>query len=76
MRYNPPPSPDRCSCGGKLVQRQDDTEEVVRKRYDEYLAKTAPLLDYYRKRGLVRAVKGVGTLDEVTARLKTAIGIK
>jgi adenylate kinase len=76
LRYNPPPSPDRCSCGGKLVQRQDDTEEVVRKRYDEYLAKTAPLLDYYRKRGLVRAVNGVGTLDEVTARLKTAIGIK
>jgi adenylate kinase len=76
LRYNPPPSPDRCSCGGKLVQRQDDTEEVVRKRFDEYLAKTAPLLDYYRKRGLVRAVNGVGTLDEVTARLKTAIGIK
>ena len=76
LRYNPPPSPDRCSCGGKLVQRADDTEEVVRKRYDEYLAKTAPLLDYYRKRGLVRAVNGVGTLDEVTARLKTAIGIK
>jgi adenylate kinase len=58
------------------VQRADDTEEVVRKRFDEYLAKTAPLLDYYRKRGLVRAVNGVGTLDEVTARLKTAIGIK
>lgn len=76
LRYNPPPSPDRCSCGGKLVQRADDTEEVVRKRFDEYLAKTAPLLDYYRKRGLVRAVNGVGTLDEVTARLKSAIGIK
>jgi adenylate kinase len=76
LRYNPPPSPDRCSCGGKLVQREDDKEEVVRKRYDEYLAKTAPLLDYYGKRGLVRAVNGVGTLDEVTARLKAAIGIK
>src|SRR5690348_12462583 len=47
LRYNPPPSPDRCTCGGKLVQRQDDTEEVVRKRYEEYLSKTAPLLDYY-----------------------------
>ncbi len=75
LRYNPPPSPDRCSCGGKLVQRKDDTEEVVRKRYEEYLAKTAPLLTYYGKKGLVRSVDGVGTLDEVTERLEQAIGI-
>jgi len=74
LRYNPPPSPDRCSCGGKLVQRPDDTEEVVRKRYEEYLSKTAPLLDYYGEKGLVRTVDGVGSLDEVTARLRTAIG--
>lgn len=76
LRYNPPPSPDRCSCGGKLVQRKDDTEEVVRKRFDEYLAKTAPLLDYYAGRGLVRPVNGVGSLDEVTARIEKAIGPK
>jgi adenylate kinase len=74
LRYNPPPSPDLCSCGGKLVQRQDDTEEVVRKRYEEYLAKTAPLLSYYEKKGVVRSVDGVGTLDEVTERLERAIG--
>jgi len=75
LRYNPPPSPDRCTCGGALTQRQDDTEEVVRKRNEEYLSKTAPLLDYYGKRQLVRPVDGVGTLDEVTQRLKTAIGM-
>jgi len=74
LRYNPPPSPDLCSCGGKLVQRQDDTEEVVRKRFEEYLAKTAPLLSYYEKKGVVRSVDGVGTLDEVTERLARAIG--
>jgi adenylate kinase len=76
LKYNPPPSPDRCSCGGKLVQRADDTEEVVRKRNDEYLAKTAPLLDYYTPRGLVRPVNGVGSLDEVTSRIEKAIGLK
>lgn len=76
LKYNPPPSPDRCSCGGKLVQRKDDTEEVVRKRFDEYLAKTAPLLDYYAGKGLVRAVNGVGSLDEVMGRIKAAIGLK
>ena len=74
LRYNPPPSPDRCNCGGKLVQRPDDTEEVVRKRHQEYLSLTAPLLDYYGEKGLVRAVNGVGSLDEVTARLRAAIG--
>ena len=76
LKYNPPPSPDLCSCGGKLVQRKDDTEEVVRKRFDEYLAKTAPLLDYYAGKGLVRAVNGVGSLDEVMGRIKAAIGLK
>jgi adenylate kinase len=76
LRYNPPPSPDRCgNCGGKLVQRKDDSEEVVRTRNQEYLSKTAPLLDYYGKRQLVRPVNGVGSLDEVTQRLKQAIGV-
>jgi adenylate kinase len=76
LKYNPPPSPDRCSCGGRLVQRADDTEEVVRKRNDEYLAKTAPLLDYYTPLGLVRPVNGVGSLDEVLGRIKAAIGLQ
>lgn len=75
LRYNPPPSSDACSCGGKLVQRKDDTEEVVRKRYDEYLQKTAPIVDHYRKQDVVKAVDGVGTLDEVTDRIKQAIGV-
>ena len=76
LRYNPPPSPEACgNCGGKLVQRPDDTEEVVRTRDQEYQTKTAPLLDYYGKRKLVRAVNGVGSLDDVTQRLKQAIGV-
>lgn len=76
LRYNPPPSPDTCGeCGGPLIQRADDTEETVRKRYDEYLAKTAPLLDYYGKRNLVAPVDGVGELDTVTNRIKEAIGV-
>lgn len=77
LRYNPPPSPDSCgNCPGKLVQRADDTEEVVRKRFQEYLAKTAPLLGYYQDKGLVKAVDGVGELDVVTERIKEAIGVK
>lgn len=76
LRYNPPPSPETCAaCGGGLVQRRDDTEETVRKRYEEYLEKTAPLLDYYGRRGLVSAVSGVGTLDEVSERIRGALGL-
>ncbi|MDH5673618.1 MAG: adenylate kinase [Myxococcales bacterium] len=74
LRYNPPPSQDRCECGGQLVQRKDDTEEVVRKRYDEYLEKTAPLLDFYQKAGVVKAVDGVGSLDEITERIRGVLG--
>ena len=74
--YNPPPSDGRCgSCGkAELVQRKDDTEEVIRKRHEEYLANTAPLLDYYGKKGIVFGVNGIGSLDEVTARIREAIG--
>ena len=76
LRYNPPPSPDVCGkCGGALVQRKDDTEEVVRTRDQEYQTKTAPLLGYYGPRKLVQPVNGVGSLDEVTQRLKQAIGV-
>jgi adenylate kinase len=70
LRYNPPPAHVK-----GLVQRPDDTEEVVRKRFDEYMQKTAPLLSYYGPKGLVKKVDGVGSLDEVTERIKKAIGI-
>jgi adenylate kinase len=74
LRYNPPPSPDSCGCGGTLGQRKNDNQQVVRKRNDEYLAKTALLLDYLGAKGLVKAVNGVGSLDDVTARTRTVIG--
>ena len=75
LRYNPPPSPDKCQCGGELIQRKDDTEEVVRKRNQEYEEKTAPILKYYGDKGLVKPVDGVGSLDEITDRIKKAVGI-
>jgi len=76
LRYNPPPSPESCgNCPGKLVHRKDDTEEVVRKRFEEYEAKTAPVLGHYQDKGLVKAVGGVGSLDDVTGRIKEALGV-
>ena len=71
LRYDPPPQ----GLEGTLVQRKDDTEEVVRKRFTEYQDKTRPVLEYYLERGLVASVNGVGTLDEVTARIRAELGI-
>jgi adenylate kinase len=71
LRYDPPPP----GLEGKLVQRKDDTEEVVRKRFTEYDDKTRPVLGYYQARGLVKAVNGVGSLDEVTARIRAALRV-
>ena len=78
VRYSPPPENGGCvSCGeAKIVQREDDTEEVVRKRWDEYKAKTGPVLPYYEAKGLVRAIPGVGSLEEITERIKKAIGVQ
>jgi len=76
VRYSPPPQNGVCvSCGGtKIVQRSDDTEEVVRKRYEEYKAKTEPVLAHYEAKGVVKGVQGVGSLEEITERIKEAIG--
>jgi adenylate kinase len=71
LRYDPPPQ----GLEAGLVQRKDDTEEVVRKRHTEYEDKTRPVLGYYLSKGLVAAVNGVGTLDEVTARIRAALGM-
>jgi adenylate kinase len=56
-------------CGGDVVQRTDDTEEAINRRLDLYESQTTPLLDYYRERGLLVVVDGVGSPDDVTDRL-------
>jgi len=49
--------------------RADDTEEVIRRRLEVYASETAPLVGYYRERGLLRKVDGVGSVNDVTARI-------
>jgi adenylate kinase len=60
-------------CGGDVVQRADDTEDAIRRRLDLYEEETAPLVGWYRERGLLMVVDGDGDADEVTARLVRAI---
>jgi len=61
-------------CGGHLVHRADDTEETVRERLDVYVHKTAPLIDYYKKAGVLKKVNGdlpvEGVIKEIFEALK------
>jgi len=57
----------------ELRQRADDTEETVRKRLQVYREQTSPLVDYYRKCGRLKEVKGIGALDEVYDALTRAV---
>jgi adenylate kinase len=60
-------------CGGRVVQRDDDTEEAIRERLAAYDRETSPLIDWYERKGLLVIVDGLGTPDEVTDRLVRAI---
>ncbi len=70
----PPKAPGRCDqCGGALYQREDDAETTVARRLDVYQTQTAPLLDYYRRRGLLVQVAGEGPVEEVADRIRRAV---
>ncbi|GAA3203366.1 adenylate kinase [Microbacterium terregens] len=53
--------------------RNDDTEQIIANRLAIYERETAPILDVYRERGVVDEIDGVGTLDEITARVIAAL---
>ena len=53
----------------QLEGRQDDTDEAIRHRIEVYERETAPLIDYYRRQGLLRCIVGVGTIDEIFQRV-------
>ncbi len=64
------------NCGGKLIQRKDDTPETVRERLKVYHTETEPLVDFYRQRGLLRPVQSAGTKDETTQAILAALGLE
>ncbi len=67
-------SPPRCNrCGGELYQREDDRAEAVQVRIGVYQDQTAPVLDFYRENGLLKAISGVGAIEEINARALEAL---
>lgn len=62
------------NCKGEVYQREDDRPEVVGKRIQVYMDETAPLVDFYRNRGILVEVDGERTIEEVGESLVKAIG--
>ncbi|MFN7571604.1 MAG: adenylate kinase [Betaproteobacteria bacterium] len=82
VKFNPPKAEGRDDATGEpLIQRDDDKEEVVRKRLEVYHAQTSVLVDYYSKWAAAgepgapryRKVSGVGSVDEITRRVLEAL---
>jgi len=64
--FSPPKKEGVCDkCNGELFQRDDDKEETIKRRLDVYDAQTAPLINYYKERGILKTVKGIGSIDEI-----------
>jgi adenylate kinase len=72
--FNPPKVPGKCDVdGSELIQRDDDKPEVVRKRLEVYHAQTAPLVDYYDEKGLLRRFDGTRPPTEVHDHIRATI---
>lgn len=71
----PPKKAGLCDrCGGALYQRADDREEIIRARLEVYRKETAPLLQYFQRRGVLREIDGTGSSGEVFQRVISALG--
>ncbi|MGW6911334.1 MULTISPECIES: adenylate kinase [unclassified Streptomyces] len=74
VTYSKPKQEGVCdACGGELYQRDDDSEETVRKRLEVYHTQTEPIIDYYKAQGLVVTISALGKVDEVTGRAMEAL---
>jgi len=69
LKYNPPPA----DIAGRLEHRKDDTIEAVQTRIQKYHSETAPIIPFYRAKGILRQVDGVGDPDVITQRLTAVL---
>ncbi len=70
IKFHPPKTEGVCDkCGTELTQRKDDNEETAKARFETYFRETAPLVDYYKNKNVLRTIDANGTIDEVWERL-------
>ena len=74
IHFSPQEEIDAClAAGGELLQRDDDNEEAIGNRLAVYERQTEPLIEYYRRRGLLKNVAAEGAIDEIYARLRKTL---
>ena len=74
--FDKPASEGICDhCGGEVYTRDDDRPEAIQKRIEVYRAQTAPLIDFYRQKGLLLDVDARPAVDEVLASFKKVLGV-
>lgn len=75
VNFDPPSNGQTCDrCDGGLQQRDDDREETIITRLRVYESQTAPLANYYRDRGKLREINGVGKVEDIQKRIIEAVG--
>lgn len=75
LHYHPPKNAGICDlCGGKLIQREDDKARTVKLRLQTYHEITEPIIEYYRNKGLLTTVSGIGDIGEITNSIVLALG--
>jgi adenylate kinase len=74
VEFDPPKEEGICDvCGGELIVRDDDKPEVIKHRLEQYHEKTAPLIDYYEKKGILHRVDGAKGPDEVEKQIQALL---
>lgn len=76
IQSNPSKDNKTCDkCGSELTMRKDDDPAVVKSRLETYHKETEPLLDYYKKKGIVKTVIGQESLEATTSLTRAALGL-
>lgn len=76
VEFNKPKHEDRCDLdGSRLIQRDDDREEVVKHRLEEYRSKTEPLIEYYEEQGILRRIDAARSSDQVRDQIRATLAM-
>ncbi len=76
MYFNAPKAEGKCDkCGGELFQGDDDQEDTIKNRLKVYEEQTAPLIDYYAGKGILKRVEGTGSIDAIFTKVCELLGV-
>ncbi len=75
VHFSAPQKDGACDkCGGELEQRADDKEDTIKNRLEVYQKSTAPLIDYYSGKGILKSVEGTGSIDDIFGKVCSMLG--